>query len=182
MKIILIFVSTLDGKVTRWGEPNVRSWSSHQDQEYYKKVWNESKLIVMGSNTFNADKFNPSVNHQIIVMTSHPGKYKNLELPGQIEFTNETPVELVSRFKLKGHEQMLVVGGPHVATSFLNEQLIDELWLTIEPKIFGVGDNFATNAKLDIKLHLLHCEKVNENGTMITKYAVLRHSIPANSF
>ena len=175
MKIILIFVSTLDGKVTKWGEPNVRLWSSHQDQDYYKKVWNESKLIVMGSNTFNADKFDPSASHQIIVMTSHPDKYKSLEIPGQIEFTNETPVDLTSRFKIKGHQQMLVVGGPHVATSFLKAQLIDELWLTIEPKIFGMGDNFATDAKLDINLRLIHNEKVNDEGTLITKYAVLRH-------
>jgi dihydrofolate reductase len=174
MKIILIFVSTLDGKVTKWGDPHVSLWSSHQDQDYYKKVWDESKLIVMGSNTFNADKINPSASHQIIVMTSHPDKYKNLEIPGQIEFTNETPVDLVYRFKIKDHQQMLVVGGPHVATSFLNGQLIDELWLTIEPKIFGMGDNFATDAKLDIKLRLFHCEKVNDGGTLITKYAVLR--------
>jgi len=67
-----------------------------------------------------------------------------------------------------------VVGGPHIATSFLKEQLIDELWLTLEPKIFGTGGNFATDVKLDINLHLLHYEKVNEQGTLITKYAVLK--------
>jgi len=174
MKTILIFVSSLDGKVTKWGEPHVRLWSSHQDQNYYKKVWNESRLIVMGSKTFNADTFNPSASHQIIVMTSHPDKYKSLEIPGQIEFTNETPVELTSRFIIKGHQQMLIIGGPHIATSFLKEQLIDELWLTIEPKIFGMGDNFATGAKLDINLRLIHSEKVNDQGTLITKYAVLK--------
>jgi dihydrofolate reductase len=173
MKTILIFVSSLDGKVTKWGEPQVRLWSSHQDQDYYKKIWSESKLIVMGSKTYNADIFNPSASHQIIVMTSDPEKYKNLEVPGQIEFTNETPIELKSRFTNKGHQQMLVVGGPHVATSFLKEQLIDELWLTIEPKIFGMGDNFATDAKLDIQLALIQSERVNEQGTLITKYAVL---------
>ncbi len=175
MKTILIFVSTLDGKVTKWGEPNVRLWTSHQDQDYYKKVWNESQIIVMGSNTFNADKFNPSSNHQIIVMTSQPEKYKSLEIPGQIEFTNETPVELNARFIKKDYQQVLVVGGPHVATSFLQEQLIDEILLTIEPKIFGVGDNFATGAKLDINLRLVQIEKVNDQGTLITKYAVIRH-------
>ena len=173
MKTILIFVTTLDGKVTKWGEPNVRLWSSHQDQDYYKKVWSESQLIVMGSNTFNADKFNPSASHRIIVMTRQPEKYKSLEIPGQIEFTNETPVELTSRFINKGQKQMLVVGGPHVATSFLQEQLIDELWLTIEPKIFGVGDNFAMGAKLDINLRLIQSENVNEQGTLISKYTVL---------
>ena len=170
MKTILIFVSTLDGRVTKWGEPHVKMWSSPQDQDYYKKTWNESRLIVMGSNTFNTGSF-PSPNHLLIVMTAHPGKYKN---SGKVEFTNESPVELTDRFKSKGYEQMLVVGGPHVATSFLKEQLIDELWLTLEPKIFGIGGNFATGEKLDINLRLLHCEKVNEQGTLITKYAVLK--------
>jgi dihydrofolate reductase len=174
MKTILIFVSSLDGKITKWGEPNVRLWSSHQDQDYYKKVWNESRLIVMGSSTFNADTFNPSPDHQIIIMTSHPDRYKSYEVPGQMEFTNETPVELSSRFGSRGQRQMLVVGGPHIATSFLKEQLIDELWLTIEPKIFGTGENFATDAKLDIDLRLIQSEKVNDQGTLITKYAILK--------
>ena len=174
MKTILIFVSSLDGKVTKWGEPNVRSWSSHQDQDYYKKVWSESRLIVMGSATFNADTFNPSPGHLIIIMTSHPDSYKSFEVPGQMEFTNETPVELYSRFTTKGYSQMLVVGGAHVATSFLKDQLIDELWLTIEPKIFGMGGNFATDAELDIDLRLIQSEKVNDQGTLITKYAVLK--------
>jgi dihydrofolate reductase len=173
MKTILIFVSTLDGKVTKWGEPHVKLWSSHQDQEYYKKTWNEARLIVMGSNTFTAGSF-PSLDHQLIVMTGHPDKYKNLKNPGQVEFTSESPAKLTERFKSKGYEQMLVVGGPHVATSFLKEQLIDELWLTLEPKIFGTGGNFVTDVKLDINLHLLHYEKVNEQGTLITKYAVLK--------
>ncbi|HTM91040.1 MAG TPA: dihydrofolate reductase [Flavisolibacter sp.] len=174
MKTILIFVSTLDGKVTKWGEPHVSSWSSHQDQDYYKNVLNESGLIVMGSNTFNADTFKPSPNRQLIILTRHQDQYKSLEVAGQLEFTNESPLEISARFKNKGHKQMLVVGGPHVATSFLKEQLIDELWLTIEPKIFGTGGNFATDVNLDIKLRLLHFEKVNEQGTLITKYAVLK--------
>ena len=174
MKTILIFVSTLDGKITKWGEPNVSSWSSHQDQDYYKKVLNESRLIVMGSNTFNADTFKPSADHQLIIMTGHPHKYKSLEITGQIEFTNESPVELIARFIRKEHKQILVVGGAHIATSFLKEQLIDEVWLTIEPKVFGTGGNFATEVNLDINLHLIHCEKVNKQGTLITKYAVLK--------
>ena len=177
MKAILIFVSTLDGKVTKWGAPNVKLWTSHQDQNYYKNVLNKSKLVVMGSNTFSADTFKPNPNHLFIIMTRHPDKYKSLEVPGQIEFTNESPVALTTRFKSKGYKQMVIVGGPHVATSFLKEQLIDELWLTLEPKIFGTGGNFATDENLDINLRLIHCEKVNKQGTLITKYAVLKNEI-----
>jgi dihydrofolate reductase len=175
MKNILIFVSTLDGKVTKWGDPHVKLWTSHQDQDYYKKIWNESRLIVMGSKTFVAEPLNPSSNHQLVIMTGQPDKYKSLEISGQLEFTNESPVEINARFKKKGYKQMLIVGGPHVATSFLKEQLIDELWLTTEPKIFGTGGNFVTDEKLDIDLRLIHHEKVNDRGTIIAKYVVLKN-------
>ena len=174
MKTILIFVSTLDGKVTQWGDPNVKSWSSHQDQDYYKKVWNESHLIVMGSNTYKAVERKPSPQHHLVVMTSDPEQYKSAEVPGQLEFTNESPAELVARFEKQGCQQMLIEGGPHLATSFLKEQLIDELWLTIEPRIFGEGDYLITGGKFDIHLRLIHFEKVNEQGTLITKYEVLK--------
>jgi dihydrofolate reductase len=175
MKTILIFVSTLDGKITRWGEPHVSSWSSHQDQDYYKKVWNDSGLIVMGSGTYDAEQFKPSSNKLLMVMTGRPDKYKNSQVPGQLEFTSASPVEISARFKRERYPQMLVVGGPHVATSFLKEQLIDELWLTIEPRIFGTGGNFAIDEKLDIVLSLIYFEKVNEQGTLITKYAILKN-------
>jgi len=175
MKTILIFVSTLDGKITKWGEPHVSAWSSHQDQDYYKNVLNESRLIIMGSNTFDAEPFEPSANHRLVIMTRHLDRYKHLAIPGQVEFTDESPLALTSRFRSEGHEQMLVIGGPHVATSFLEEQLIDELWLTLEPKIFGNGGNFATGVNLDINLRLVHFERVNEQGTLITKYAVLKN-------
>ena len=173
MKTILIFVSTLDGKITKWGEPHVNLWSSHQDQDYYKKIWNESQVIVMGSNTFNAGSF-PSSKPHIIIMTRHPKKYESLTIPGQVEFTSESPVEIADRLKSNGYGQMLVVGGPHVATSFFKDQLIDELWLTLEPRIFGTGGNFVTDVKLDISLRLMHWEIVNEQGTLITKYRVLK--------
>jgi dihydrofolate reductase len=109
-------------------------------------------------------------------MTRHRHRYKDLEIPGRLEFTDESPLALATRFRNEGHQQMLVIGGPHVATSFLNEQLIDELWLTLEPKIFGTGGNFATGVNLDINLRLLHVERVNEQGTLITKYAVLKNT------
>lgn len=174
MKVILVFVSTLDGKVTKWGNPNVKEWSSQKDQEYYKKLWNDARLIIMGSNTYNAEHFPPSSNHFLVVMTKHFSKYKEYEVPGQLEFTDKSPAVLTKEFKQKGYETMVVIGGANIATSFFKEQLIDELWLTIEPKIFGTGGSFVIEENLDINLNLISFEKVNEQGTLITKYAVIK--------
>ena len=174
MKVILVFVSTLDGKVTEWGNSHVRDWTSKEDQEYYKQIWKDAQLIVMGSNTYMAEKFAPSSQHILLVMTQHISKYKQYGVPGQIEFIDTHPKELVQQFQNKGFETMIVVGGAHVATSFFEKQLIDELWLTIEPKIFGTGGNFVIEKKLDIDLKMISCEKVNEQGTLIAKYAVVK--------
>jgi dihydrofolate reductase len=172
MKTVLVFVSTLDGKITKWNDPNVSKWSSREDQNYFKKIWRDSKLIIMGSNTFSADPVKPSSKLLLVIMTGKPIKFKKYEVPGKIEFSDESPSKLVSRFAKKGYEQMLIVGGAHLATSFLKENLIDELWLTIEPRIFGMGMNFAIDEKLNIKLQLINYEKVNKRGTLITKYAI----------
>lgn len=174
MKVILVFVASLDGKVTKWDDPHVRDWTSKQDQEYYKQIWKDAQLIIMGSNTFMAEKFLPSRQHLLLVMTKNISKYKEYEIPGQIEFTDNSPKELVEKFQKKDLGTMILAAGPHVATSFFKEQLIDELWLTIEPKIFGTGSNFVIEQKLDVNLHLISCEKVNEQGTLITKYTVIK--------
>ncbi len=172
MRIILVFVSTLDGKVTKWGNPMVRSWSSKSDQEYFSRIWNDSFLIVMGSNSFKADPLKPSPKHRLVVMTHSPSDYEEFEVPGQLEFTDESPSLLCSRFEREGYNQMLLVGGPRVAASFLKDKLVDELWLTIEPKIFGTGGNIVAEEKLDIDLQLISCDKANDRGTLFTKYSL----------
>jgi dihydrofolate reductase len=175
MKTIVVFVTTLDGRITKWGDPHVMRWSSPEDQRYFRKIWNESPLLIMGSSTFDFDPIKPSPNSLLHIMTRNLAKYKSYEVPGQLEFSDETPQDLVNRFQKK-YEQMLVVGGPHIATSFFRAGLVDELWLTLEPKIFGKGGNFVIEEELDIELKQISLEKINDRGTMIVKYAIIKDS------
>jgi dihydrofolate reductase len=173
MKTIVVFVTTLDGKITKWNDPHVMRWSSAEDQAYFRKIWNESPLIVMGSRTFDFDPIKPSPKSLLHIMSWKPARYNGKEVPGQLTFSDESPEALVARFQTD-YEQMLVVGGPTVATAFFQAGLVDELWLTLEPKIFGEGGNFAVGAELDINLSLISMEKVNDRGTLILKYRVLK--------
>ncbi len=174
MKKILVFVSSLDGKITKWGRSPVKEWSSEEDQQYFKKTWSDSEIIVMGSSTYNVAPMKPSPENHLVIMTSTPDKYKDHEVTGQVEFTNQSPAELVAHYEKLGLKQMTVVGGSHIATSFFKAECIDEVWLTIEPKIFGTGGSFVSEEKLNINLELIEMEKVNERGTLITKYAVIK--------
>src|SRR5687767_11210855 len=99
MKKILVFVTTLDGKITKWGDPHVFRWSSKEDQAYFKNIWKENKLFIMGSGTFNFDPLKPSPDYLLVVMTKEPEKYKKYEVAGQIEFTSESPLQISERFE-----------------------------------------------------------------------------------
>jgi len=173
MKVILVFVTSLDGKITRWGNPRVADWSSKKDQQHYQHIWNEAKLIVMGRHTFVAGNFLPSPKRQLVVLTRQPQAFKQQEVADQLYFTASLPVQLVEQYR-NSKNAMFVIGGAQAATAFLKEGLIDEVWLTIEPKIFGTGGNFVAEEKLDVELRLISCEKVNDEGTLITKYEVVK--------
>jgi dihydrofolate reductase len=173
MKTILIFVSSLDGKITRWEDPSVRLWSSRSDQEYFDTIWKSTRVIIMGSGTYRPDPVKPDPQHLFVVLTGNPTRYKDEHVEGRLEFTGASPSELIKRFRNDGETNILIVGGAKIASSFLKENLIDELWLTIEPRIFGAGTGFVTDEKLDIQLSLISCVKANDRGTLFTKYQVL---------
>jgi dihydrofolate reductase len=173
MKAILIFVSSLDGKITRWGDPMIRSWSSKSDQEHFDAIWKDTHVIIMGSGTYDPDPVKPVSRHLFFVLTRQPERYKSREVPGRLEFTDDSPLLLIERFKKADEEKVLIVGGARIAALFLKAQLIDELWLTIEPKIFGSGSSFVNDEKLNIELKLLSCIQANNQGTLILKYKVM---------
>jgi dihydrofolate reductase len=174
MKTVLIFVSTLDGKITRWGNPTIRSWSSAADQAYFDAIWSNFRVIIMGRRTYSPVPVKPDSKHLYIVLTRQRENFVNSEIPGQLEFTSDSPSVLMERIKKTGEENILIVGGAQIATSFLKAQLIDEVWLTIEPRIFGTGGSFVNEEQLDIRLNLLGITRANEEGTLLTKYKVLR--------
>lgn len=171
MKIILLYVSSIDGKLTKWGQSKVHNWTSPEDAEYFLAVRKQNNLIVMGSKTFNAVKPNPEEGTLRIVMTEQPKKYQQYALPGQIEFSNESPERLVNRLETQ-YKQMILLSGKTLSTAFLKKKLVNELWLTIEPKIFGIGDPLVTEEKLDIQLQLIKLQKLNRKGTLLIKYKV----------
>jgi dihydrofolate reductase len=175
VKVTLVFVTTVDGKITKWGDPHVQKWSSKEDQEYFMQAWRNFPVVLVGSGTYDAEPITPPKKNRLIILTNNPEKYKDSQLPGHLEFTNDSPIKILSALSEQNYDQVLLAGGPHVATSFLKEGLVDELWLTLEPKIFASGGNFVVEDKLDVKLRLLSHEQVNDQGTLILKYEVMRH-------
>lgn len=174
MKVIMIAVSSVDGKATRGYDPNIYKWTSKEDSDFYFGLLARSKLIVMGSGTFEAARH--LIKHKKgrlrIVLTHNLKKYSAEQLPGLLEFTPETPRALVGRL-WKKYNELLLVGGPALYSSFLKDGVVDEIYLTIEPLIFGTGKPlFEPIGFNEIRLKLTSVKKLNKKGTLLLKYKV----------
>lgn len=173
MKVILVSLMTIDGKITKANETDIYNWTSKEDQNFFFSLVAKNNLIVMGSRTYeSAKKYMKLGKNQLrIVMTSDPEKYKNDRIPNKIEFINESPEKLTERFKKQKYRQMLVVGGGKINASFFKVGLVDELYLTIEPKIFGKGKPIIAEENLDISLRLVSIKRLNKQGTILLHYS-----------
>ena len=174
MKITMVAVVSANGKLTRGSDPDIYKWTSKEDQDLFFKLIEQSKLIVMGSGTYEAvcDKIKLESKKLRVVLTNDPKKYKNEQVRGSLEFTSETPRQLIGR--LINYNEMLLVGGGKVYSSFMKEGLIDEIYLTIEPDVFGEGKNLFAEGNFETKLKLESVESLNKKGTILLKYKVIK--------
>jgi len=172
MKVIMLHVQSLDGKLTKGDNTDVHSWSSNEDSVLFTQQLAAAKLIVMGRKTYEAAKSKATPGTLRVVMTSQPERFADRTVPGQLEFTNEQPAELVTRLENQGFDELLLVGGGHAYGSFFAANLVTDVHATIEPLMFGNGTEMLGNVMLDVHLELTGVERLNTRGTLLLKYRV----------
>ncbi len=174
MKIILAAATSIDGKLTRGDDPDVRQWTSDEDAAHFAQLKAAHNLLVMGLGTYEAmrSKLKLSANILRVVLTHHPQDFAGEAVARQLEFSSESPAKLVERLANQGYSEILLVGGGQVHAEFLAAGLVDEIYLTIEPLVFGTGTDFAHGAELNIDLELVSSKQLNDRGTLLLHYKV----------
>jgi len=169
-------VSTLNGKITRGNENDIYSWTSKEDQKFFFDLLKKYKVMIMGSNTYQAAKkrIRLTKDRLRIVLTKNPKKYSRDTVSGQLEFSSETPPKIVERLGKKRYKKILIVGGGKVNSSFMNTGLVDELYLTVEPKIFGRGKPLFDEGQFEKAVQLMYMRKLNKRGTLLLQYKLLK--------
>lgn len=174
MKVTMVMLASVDGKTTKGNETNIYTWTSQEDQKRFFSLIEKNNLIIMGSSTYEASK--PVIKLEKeklrIVLTRNLKNYFTETVRGQLEFSDETPEKLIGRLSTLGYKKALLVGGSIINGLFLKNNLVDELYLTIEPKIFGDGKNIIEEQLLDKSLKLISIKKLNKAGTLLLKYKI----------
>lgn len=175
MKLTLVMVTSADGRSTHQGEEGTHNFNSEEDRKHFQNVIDTGKLLIMGSTTYAQarDMMTHSEGKLRIVITRDPSKYENEKIPGKLEFSNENPTDLLKRLESEGFSEGFLLGGAHANTEFFKQNLINEIWQTIEPKILGMGNGILGEEKVNVDLKLLSIDKLNEKGTLLLKYSVI---------
>lgn len=159
------FVSTVDGKV--WVERS-GYWpiGSKTDYETFTYLRAHADAIIDGKNTalrfgkntietINSSSFREIRESlgkeeipQYFVVTKHPDDALNSALQNSFGFKpvifTEGIEELVQTLQKENLNHVFIDGGPKLLASFLDKNLIDEIFLTIFPRIFGNDGSTST--------------------------------------
>lgn len=159
MKKILMMAITVDGKIAKH-TAHAATWTSKADKKIFVEETKKAGVIIMGQVTYDTIG-RPLPGRLNIVMNPEPAIDKNI--PGTLEFTNKQPKELLAELESRGFGAVIIGGGASINGLFLSQGYIDEVWLTVEPKIFGTGLPLFNNADVNLDLELIESLKLDEN-------------------
>jgi len=158
MKVVLYMAMTLNGYIAK--ETDETPWSKVVWNSYYK-IAKKFNALIIGRRTYElmkeANEFEKIGNPFTVVLTK-----QRMQGNRNTEFA-ASPQDAINVLKKKGFTKVMLGGGGKVNGAFISEGLIDEIYLDVEPIIFGKGVRLFADADFEKKLTLLSVKKLSSN-------------------
>ncbi len=167
MRVILLAAVSLDGKLAR-DAAHLSDWSSPEDKRLFRAETRRAGVLILGHNTYKT-LARPLPGRLHIVLTRTPPAQAGI--PGVVEFTAAPPAALLADLAKRGYTSAALIGGAQINALFLAADLVDELWLTVEPLIFGEGIPLFTGRSFDRRARLLALTPLNAD-TFLARYSL----------
>lgn len=161
MKTFIIAAQTADGFIGRDASDLSTRWTSHADKVFFTEKTKQAGTILCGRTTFETFK-RALPGRRTLVYTTHP---ESLNVEG-VEPIQGTPQEVVDRLTAEGVKELAICGGAHVYGEFLAAGLVDELYLTVHPALFGNGIALL-NQPIERSLKLIDAQQIGDDTVML---------------
>jgi dihydrofolate reductase len=159
-------VTSLDGRIARYAG-HLSDWASSEDKDALHAELDQSDVIVIGHNTYQLVK-DRLASRNCLVFT-----HSVADLVRQSEYCwyyNADQLELMDVLARYNYQRVAILGGMQVYSWFLKRNLIDELYLTIEPLVFGAGLPLFSTEVADQRYNLVSVKPLNQSGTLLIHY------------
>lgn len=165
MTCFIISCLTSDGYIGK-NSTHAATWTSKEDKKRFIEISKRAGVMVMGLNTWLTFGGKPLKDRLHIVYSPTPLK----DLPAGVEYTDKNPSDLLKDLESRGFKEVAICGGSQIYTMFMKSGLVNKLYLTIEPVVFGDGVRLFKE-DLNFKLKL---DKIEHTplGTVMLDYTV----------
>lgn len=161
--VVIDMVQTIDGKTVAGEEHGTKSLTSKEDQALMREIQRGTDAVLVGAATLRAsDDWDPEPPVRIVVTGSGSVPYdapylangeaivvgppslpdgaRATLIPGPVEWTS-----LLKTLRNRGIGRLCVLGGSEINAGLLGADLVDEIFVTVAPKI-GLGRGRPTYA------------------------------------
>lgn len=178
METFIIAALSTDGFIAKHANQASTDWTSPEDQIFFQEKTKGAGVVVMGRTTFETIK-KPLPDRLNIVYTSQNRQNflanQDLEDNGQslenLQVTRLEPRLLISQLQEQGFDQAAICGGSSIYTQFMQSGLVNKLYLTMEPVVFGDGIKLFKQP-VSRTLNLSSYQQLNPQKTMLLEYEV----------
>ncbi len=165
MRCSAIVATTIDGKIGL-DAGHFSDWTSPEDKNFLHQMLDESDVVVVGNNTYKT-ALEPLSKRNCIVLTTSVAISERKS--SRLFLVNAQTADM--RKILETYKTIAILGGTQTYTYFLENDLLDEIYLTIEPLVFGRGLNLFESAKnINATFRLESTRQLNEKGSLLLHY------------
>lgn len=152
--VAMNFVTTVDGRATIEGRSG--PIGSDTDTAMLSGLRTRFDAVMIGAGTMRAERY-AGLDKRLVVVTSGGGEWADL-------------TELLSSLREEGVRAVLCEGGPTLHASLQAEGLVDELFLTISPKLSGGAALRIIEGPLPEVIGLELAWLLEEDGELFARY------------
>ncbi|GAC1412089.1 MAG: dihydrofolate reductase family protein [Candidatus Doudnabacteria bacterium] len=167
VKYVGIAAVSIDGRIAPNQDAN-SSWTSVEDKNFLHSILDQSDLILVGRKTYEIAQ-TPLSRRRCLVLSSQVG---DIEIRHENLILCNPSADPKSYIQKKGYTTVSVLGGARTYAYCLDHNMLDELYLTIEPITFGSGvPLFLKESAEVVEWKLLSHKELNSKGTILLHYS-----------
>jgi len=159
--IIVYLASSVNGLISN--KAGIPDWLSEEFGQGFLAICQRAQAVIMGKTTYdflNPD-YLPLKGEGVLIVLTHDTSAKPSQ--SNVTFTDRMPQEIIDDLGARGFQEAVIIGGAQTVSEFVKAGVVTEIYLVVEPVLFGGGLPMLRGVDFDCKLTLLNVDKLNDN-------------------
>lgn len=174
MKVILFMAISLNGMIA--DKDGNEDFLSHANWDSFSETAKRHGCIIVGRKAYEMvqqwpDYTYSDIDAKLKIIVSNRNDLKS-EPPFLLA---SSPKDAIEKAEAANFESAILVGGSSINSSFIGENLVDEIMFNIEPVVVGNGLPVFAEKEFEKRLTLIGTEKIAD-GILQVRYNVNKNS------